>query len=208
MTARPRDLVRIAAIAAVIYAGLLAIWIVAGAGYTIALAEICDLLFGGPFGHRGWVVVDADLSGGARRLEFVLSNTAREVSTSVHARARFLGWRPMALVAGLVLATPFPWRRRLEALAIGALLIHVPVLLRVLLRIATELAAPGGVEALDLTPGSMNTLAFLDSVVGTGLANKLIEPVLVWAIVAYRPGAWSGDAWRRWTDHAEPAGGP
>ncbi len=46
-------------------------------------------------------------------------------------RVHSMGWWPTAVVTGLVLATPLPWRRRLGAWIAAILLVDVLVLLRV-----------------------------------------------------------------------------
>jgi len=94
-----------------------------------------------------------------------------------------VGWRPLALLAALVVATPIPWRRRVRALAFGTLGLHAFFLVFLGVAIWNESTE---ISLLTLTPFWKSALNGLKTVMVSQLG--LCLPVLIWGLVTFRVG--------------------
>ena len=105
------------------------------------------------------------------------SGPVRNLDFDAHA----VGWRPIALLAALVIATPLPWGRRIRALAFGALAMHLYFLLFLLVAIWNESTE---ISLVSLTPFWKSAALGLKAMMVSQLS--LFLPVLVWGLVTFR----------------------
>ena len=105
------------------------------------------------------------------------SGPVRNLDFDAHA----VGWRPIALLAALVIATPLPWGRRIRAVVLGALAMHLYVLLFLFVAIWNESTE---ISLMTLTPFWKTAVSGLKGVMVSQLA--LCLPVLIWVLVTFR----------------------
>lgn len=105
------------------------------------------------------------------------SGPVRNLDFDAHA----VGWKPLALLAALVIATPLPWGRRIRALAFGALAMHLYFLLFLFVAIWNESTE---ISLLLLTPFWKSALNELKTMLVSQLS--LCLPVLIWVVVTFR----------------------
>ncbi len=100
------------------------------------------------------------------------------------------GYLPAALVACLILATPVPWKRRWKALVAGLLAIHVFLAVRLCVTAVTGWAAVfiDGKRLLAVPPFWTEVLGLMDEILSGDLHITYVAPVLLWALIALRPG--------------------
>ena len=100
--------------------------------------------------------------------------------------AHAVGWRPIALLAALIFATPIPWGRRIRAFTFGILGIHVFLIVFLAVGIWSEANELPLAFFVPVTP--------FWKAVATGARTLLISqiglflPVLVWGLVTFRVG--------------------
>jgi len=91
-----------------------------------------------------------------------------------------VGWKPLALLTALIIATPIPGRRRIRALAFGMLAIHTFLLLFLAVAIWNESTE---ISLVSLTP-------FWKSAANEAkdmLVHQIgLAPLLVWVLVTFR----------------------
>jgi hypothetical protein len=114
-------------------------------------------------------------------------------------RVHSMGWWPTAVVTGLVLATPLPWRRRLGGWLVALLLVDVLLLVRVgvMVWVNFEASVPGNGESWERTR-QVAQESF------TSWVPPLVIALFAWAAVA-RPATYvDWGAALRWLS---PSGG-
>jgi hypothetical protein len=103
---------------------------------------------------------------------------------------RGFGWKPMALLMALVLASPLPWKRRLDALCWGLFWVLVVMMVLLAFVIWNESSE---IDLVTMTPlwkalASEWQHSFITQF-------SLAAPVVVWMLVTFRTGdlaAWRG----------------
>jgi hypothetical protein len=108
-------------------------------------------------------------------------------------RVHSMGWWPTAVVTGLVLATPLPWRRRLLAWLAGVLLVDALLLLRVGVMVWVNFAAsvPGAGEG-------WNRTRHVAEESFTSWVPPLVIALVSWAAVARPASTVDWTAGMRW----------
>jgi hypothetical protein len=105
---------------------------------------------------------------------------------------RYIGYVPTALVVALVLATPFPWRRRLRSLAWGLVWVHCFIAF-LLLIIILHKYNESGATGLYQWSGFPKALVNAAHEVFVGYVGPLfLMPIIIWVAVAFRGGDWAG----------------
>ena len=108
------------------------------------------------------------------------SGPVRNLDFDAHA----VGWRPIALLAALIFATPLPLGRRIRALAFGTLGIHAFLIV--------FLAVGIWIEANELPLAFFVPVTPFWKAVATGVGTVMVAqmglfiPVLVWILVTFR----------------------
>jgi len=92
-----------------------------------------------------------------------------------------VGWRPLALLAALIIATPISWRRRIRALAFGTFGLHAFLLLFLGVAIWNEATE---VSLVTLTPFWKSVASGFKAIMTSQL--NLCLPVLIWVLVTFR----------------------
>ena len=100
---------------------------------------------------------------------------------------RDLGWKPLALLIALILASPLAWRRRLRALLLGALCSHGFMLLT--LGVATWNEAME-IGLVTLTPFWKAVAVACKELLTRQIT--LVVPVLIWILVTFRREDFTG----------------
>lgn len=100
--------------------------------------------------------------------------------------SRGLGWIPTALFCSLVFATPLSWPRRLRALLLGLLAVHVLIFIALLSSILDlyEMIPELGLDGL--SPFWKSIVAGLDETLVNQLGAGLVASVLIWVVVSFR----------------------
>ena len=133
---------------------------------------------------------------GTRALDTrIVVDSLESADPAIHRRVKVLeldsravGWVPTAFVLALILATPFPWRRRGWAVIWGGLAIQVFVLFAVAVYILSE---TGQVHRLSLDGWPAIAKVVVDSLEETLITQMgagFVVPVAVWIGVMFRRG--------------------
>jgi hypothetical protein len=108
----------------IVYGALMALWPVVADEYGAFFRASGAMIFGS-FGStrtvRFQTLAEPD---GTNDTSLTIRNRAAPKSMELHTSSRRVGYFPTVILAGLILATPVPWRRRALALLWGLLLIH------------------------------------------------------------------------------------
>ncbi len=170
-----------------LYALLVAPWPGWAATYARGYRAAGDWLFGN-FGGDGVVrfepperrkeQVDTQITIGNRR-------TRGKPQTADHS-ARLTGYLPTALLAALVLATPVPWWRRLVALAVGLVLVHALIAVRVYVALLYGFSQPNDVALYAPSPFWAATLKHTFQVVTVWVSFAFVAPLFLWALITLR----------------------
>ncbi|MFQ5422934.1 MAG: hypothetical protein ACE5F9_03030 [Phycisphaerae bacterium] len=173
------------------YALLVAPWPGLREAYVVAHASAANAFFRSAREHG---TVRFIPMGAIRRsgpdTKLVFENHVTGVAGNGTHNAQLTGFIPTALVIALVLATPIPWRRRAVALALGLILVHVFIALRIEILIAHWY----GVDqpwALD-HPGP-TWRAIVDALFESGVVSptpSFVVPIVIWAAVSLRRNDW------------------
>ena len=120
-----------------------------------------------------------------------VSNSRTGASGSGEIKSIYIGYRPTAFLAALILATPAPWRRRGFAMLWGLLLVGVFVTARTWVRLAVMMSNDDPLRAYDLSDWTRGLLAGVNGVLVRSPAVGYIVPALIWIIVAIRKEQWA-----------------
>lgn len=183
---RPKVIVGILVRFVIVYGALMALWPVAADEYGAFFRAGGELIFGS-FGSTRTVrfrtLTEPD---GTNDTSFRIINRTSGEWTKLNTSSRYMGYFSTGVLAGLVLATPIPWRRRARALLWGLLLLHGFISLRlgILIGYACTLETSG-----PLVLSQAFWARSLRAAVGfltIGLAVSYIVPILIWALVSLR----------------------
>lgn len=97
------------------------------------------------------------------------------------------GYLPMIYLIGLVLATPIPWPRRLQALLWGLVIINMYIPLRLLPALLISFSHQG-LGVVSLGAWSAAIVEFLKDVIHVGFAGHFVVPIPIWFLLCIRRG--------------------
>ena len=106
------------------------------------------------------------------------NGTVREVELDT----RSIGWVPTALTIALIAASPIPWKRRIMALLIGLVLVHLFILFSLQVEIWDEYPA---LSLATFSPWFQRILDELDYTLLTQIGASFSVPVIIWALVTF-----------------------
>ena len=98
----------------------------------------------------------------------------------------YLGYRPIAFLVALTLATPVAWRRRWRALLWGLVLVNVFVAVRVSLPIIDVLSRGDAFSVFAPGPLLKGVLGKLTLVLFRAPATTYTAPAFIWLLVTFR----------------------
>jgi len=149
-----------------------------------------EMLFGGQTEHSEITFETAKGSRWTNQTRIVIVNKAlmnydgsgpvRNFDFDAHA----VGWRPIALLAALIFATPLPLGRRIRALAFGTLGIHAFLIVFLAVGIWSEANELPLAFFVPVTPFWKAVATGVRTVVVAQIG--LFIPVLVWMLVTFR----------------------
>ncbi len=192
-TARP--IVAFALRLVILYAVLAAPWPGVRPGYAAMYRSAADLVLGSMLDGR---LRFEPIPGAADGKDVMVRLRAAEGSNqrlSMPHDSRLTGYLPTAELIALVLATPLAWPRRLIALAAGLMTVSAFIGVRLAALVAYVYAH----EATG-APGGLISAAY--EVLAVAPTPGFVVPVLIWALVCFRPA--EASAWMRRV--ARPAG--
>jgi hypothetical protein len=99
--------------------------------------------------------------------------------------SRSVGWIPTAFLCALVISTPIPWRRRLRALGLGLLAIHIYLSLVLASFIWNQSVIADGGAGSQVSPFSRWLLGALEETLVTQLGPSFVIPALIWILLAF-----------------------
>lgn len=159
-----------------VYGALMALWPLVSGSYREFLRTGGDFLFGSSGSVRFQILPQPEGMDDSRI--FVRQGDSSQWMW-INFSTKHVGYASTAVLAALVLATPFPWSRRVVALGCGYLLLHGFIALRVLILIgAGTTNVPDTVWNRTLGTG-LQLLA-------TGQAVSYIAPILIGLLVSLR----------------------
>ncbi len=94
-----------------------------------------------------------------------------------------------AFLVSLILATPLPWRRRLNSLLVGTALVHLAIFVKVLLTVLHGFTRDR-VALLSPDPPWDAVLSALTRVAVADIVSLLTIPVMIWILVSFRQEDW------------------
>lgn len=121
----------------------------------------------------------------------VLENRRDRRKGALEIRSLYYGYRPMAFLIALILATPISWSRRGRALLWGLVWINLFVALRVWLRVTDAFCDPKMLGLYDVSQLWRSVLHGVMLVISRAPATSYFAPLLVWGLVTFRRGDWS-----------------
>lgn len=100
--------------------------------------------------------------------------------------SRHMGYLCTALLTGLLVATPLPWRRRIRAILWGVLVVHGFIALRQGITVAYGLHLSIGEPQMLRDPSWSTPLRIGVEFVAGGPAASCIAAILIWVLVSFR----------------------
>jgi hypothetical protein len=176
--------------ALVYYLALLGLWMVIGETYANAYRASATKIFR-KFPPHGTVFVTVNPK--PTRLldsELRLGNDETRAWFSQTFSARYHGYAPMRLVLSLILASPFPWRRRGWAVLWGLVLIHAWIVFELFLMILDGYTGDHAAAMFTYNPTIMNNVKWIVHVAVETIVPRYVIPTVVWILVMFRRGDW------------------
>lgn len=169
-----------------VYAVLMALWPVVRGIYSRSFrsgGEVVSVLFRSRGEIRVRALADQRNKHDTR---IIVRHRGSQTWTKMDVGSMRLGYRPMALLVGLIAGSPIPWRRRVRALLFGFMLIHAFVALRlaIIIRWGFSMNEHGwNVVSSRFWNEALHTGIWSVSV---GLGMSYIAPVVIWILVSLR----------------------
>lgn len=173
---------------ACLYVLLMMPWPGLGRAYARLFEAGAQRVFGS-FGANGVVFfLPAPTNGATFDTILLAGNRTTKTKTELLISSRATGYRPLAFLTALLLATPLPWRRILRAVAWGFLLLHACVALHLLATIAWMFSQPGPVALFNLGEPWTGFLERGIRLVAFAPFFGLVVPTVIWVLVTFRRG--------------------
>ena len=166
-----------------IYALFVAVWPVIRGGYAAFFSAGGNALFRSliPGGSVRFEQVKTPEGPLDTRIHCMNLGTGHYTRMSTPSRGP--AYMPTAFVASLVLATPFPWRRRLWALLWALVLIHVFIACQLLIVILDAFCG-AHVSLFVPSPPWDSVLGTVHKIAARGMVTHLMIAVLIWGLVS------------------------
>ncbi len=120
----------------------------------------------------------------------VLSNPHTGAVGTIQHDSRNMGYVPTAMLLSLVLATPFPLRRKGRTLLWGFLLVNFYVALRIALVLLRDLSQDDALCLFPLGPFGRQVLAWAVRALVMSPGSYFAFPVFIWILVTFRRSDW------------------
>ena len=170
----------------IVYAVLMALWPVARGVYSRSFRSGGELV-AGFFGSRGEIRIRALTDQHSKHdTSIVVRHRDSQTGTKMEIGSMRLGYRPTALLVGLIAASSIPWMRRVRALLWGLVLLHAFVALRLAIIITWGLSMNEhgwNVVSNHFWNEALHTGIWSVSV---GVGMSYIAPVVIWIMVSLR----------------------
>ncbi len=170
----------------IVYAVLMALWPAVGDVYGSLFRTGGKSLFG-PFPSSGQVrfehLPDAE---GMNDTRIWVRRPGLRKWRRFRVSSRHMGYLSTALLTGLLVATPLPWRRRTRAIIWGLLVVHVFIALRQGIVVAYGLHLNTGVPQMLRDPYWSNPLRIGVEFLAGGPGSSCIAAILIWILVSLR----------------------
>ena len=128
---------------------------------------------------------------GASDTQIVIRNRRNDAfASSSHAPWR-AGYLPTVMLAALTIATPLPWARRLKALALGLIAVHLYVGLRLTLTLAYGFNGTDEWCLYALPRWWSFALSAAYEMICISPGTPFLVAVLAWGLVTFRRSDWS-----------------
>lgn len=176
--------------ALVYYLAFLGAWMIIGDWYADAYRLTATGLFR-RFPPHGTVLITA--AANPTRLldsEYQLKNNKTRVKLTQTFSARYHGYAPVRLMLSLILASPFPWSRRIWAVIWGLLLIHAWIVFELALMIFDGYTGDHGAAMYSFGPRINESIEFITHVAADTIVPRYVVPCLAWILVTFRRGDW------------------
>ena len=184
---RPRTLIRRFVVPACLYyAVFVGLWSLVGDSYGHLFRTAASTVFrhcaaGGRVEFRALkhstVLWDSEL---------VLVNTGEGAEGVQPFGARYIGYASASLLLCLILATPIPWRRRLQAVLLGLVAVHLWTALALYLMVLDGFSSDNVLALYDLSSAIKTSLSFATHIASKSTVARYSVPTLIWIAVAIR----------------------
>lgn len=178
---------RFIVISCAVYLMLLFLWPVVGGVYSSAFLSVSHTLFH-TIGDNVQVVFTRIDEQGGRDVSMQVRNLRDGMMVERHIPSRYSGYLPAALLIALTVATPLSWRRRIIALLIGLVALHIYIFSVLLLTIVRVLTRDGPAQLYELSGFWDNLLKQVIHHTTTSPTFSMLVPVVLWAAVTFRRG--------------------
>lgn len=135
----------------------------------------------------------------------ILKNDRLREGLPMPMSARNLGYMPVAVLLTFLLATRMRWRRRLFAMALGLVIVHGFVWLRVWLPIVEVFSRGDDFAVYTLSPFWRGAVDRANMALAQHPTSFMILPMLIWAMLAFRLEDWTGKPQSATAKAATPA---
>ena len=171
------------------YAALMSAWPILKAPYAAYHRALGNLCFAS-FGSHAAVHFEPAAGNDPVRdtLIHIRDRQISAVEIALPISARYTAYMPTAFTICLILATPLPARRRLAALLIGLVLVHLFILAWLALSLLDEMSNPAApLRIFALTGVDKSILRFIvTNVVESVIATAYVAPIFIWIVSAFR----------------------
>lgn len=175
----------------ILYGILMAPWLGLSKRYVTLFCRGGNLVIAPySFGGRGSVHFEPMPTPDGNRDVYVrmVKHGGRRIRGTLDINSGLVGYRPLAFLVALVLATPIALKRRAWALLGGLVLVNLFVALRMWLKLYAGFSGPGPFNVITL--GEFGTTALQWAVLMLYRAPEMnyIIPAFIWLLVSFRRG--------------------
>ena len=172
------------------YVAFLGLWMLIGESYATAYRASATKIFR-KFPPHGTVFITAKVA--PTRLldsELRLGNDKTLAVLTQGFSARYHAYAPTRLMLSLILASPFPWRRRCWAVLWGLLLVHAWIVFALFMMIMNGYSGDHAVAMYTFRPSIIKSLMFVTKLATEGIIPRYVVPAGLWILVTFRRGDW------------------
>lgn len=187
MLMRQRTLIRRFFLAVCLYYALfVALWGVVGGGYAHVFRVSVGTVFrhcfsGGRVGFQPY-----DKTSVMWDTQLVLVNKRQGLEGTQPFGTRYIGYASTGMLLSLILATPVPWRRRWQSVALGLVLVHLWIALAVFLMILDGFSSDNLLALYDFSTPLKTALSFVTFVATKSTVVRYSIPTVIWVAVTFQ----------------------
>lgn len=175
----------------ILYGILMAPWLGLSKRYATIFCHGGNLLFARySFGGGGSVFFEPMPTPDGDRDVYLrmVKRHGRRVRGTLDINSGLVGYRPLAFLVALVLATPITLKRRAWALLGGLILVNLFVALRMWLKLYAGFSSPGPLNVITLGEFSKTALQWAALMLYRAPEMNYIVPAFIWLLVSFRRG--------------------